>query len=706
MEIDTEAQNFISLKAKFQAINNSSNTPLEDVGRVRPWRNRQSSIGSNPAIQNVKSVLENNIKSQILLPQKKPEIAKKPDIPNKSKLVNQLSNDIVVFDEPPKKESTIDQSNSHLDSMKIHKYPKGTCHVDSTRGEANVICDGLPQKYNLLPNTQTGVNSVSPANQEVTEEYYETVDQCVPAMAESFPSSKSPSNFSTNSSHTSISNISETTGSNYSPASSTSSGKDTDYPHPNCLYSPQITDDTNNCINNNPKVKTLPSIKKLGPAPEKPLRPPHVDLSTYLSGFSQNKIDIETIEAAESEEYEDSLKYPVLQEQDCYQDAMSLHESSAEQDNVYETGTDDYATESAYEDSMEDKENSQRSPFVHEAEYEHTFSPGPTFPMKPQTIYTEEKIGKREKNFRKKYKISVSEDVLYTAQVLKDVKGDKETLAARRGNMVDIIRITDCPSGKWLARNNKGNYGFIPVRSVEMDKNILVFCNQIMETNLQPLDVYDDIGHKSDDETLTLYTELPDNFSEKSDNYDDISVESSQSSKKEGKLKGFWKETKNNAKEKLKGKRDSLVLSKTSHSTFYIDHPPEEHCELYETQMTPNTQPYQDDTPTSWKTKFFKPKPQQILDPNEKKLAKEEKQFREKFQYDKKISVISTASVNASASVLKKGKLDLSIKPGEDLEVIDVTDGNKVICRNAQGKYGYVLIEHLNFKNENTSTDI
>ncbi|KAM4641375.1 FYN-binding protein 2 [Discoglossus pictus] len=690
MEIDTETQDFKSLKAKFQGINNSSNTPLATLGREWPNRNRKSSVGCNPEFQHVKSVLENNIKSQTLPPQKKPEILKKPDIPKKTS----------SFAELPKRESTIDQLNLHLDLMKIHKSSRRTWHMDSTRGEADGMCDGLPQKYNLLQNTQTEATTIPPETPEVTEECYEMIDPCVPTQV-SFPDWKSPSNFRTNSLHMSISDgntSNEMVGNKNSPASSTSSARDMDVPQPSCLFSPLITDDTKICIKNNPTVKTLPSIEKLGPPPRKPMRPPHVDLSVYSSAFSQ-KNDNETIEVLESEDYEEPLVNSELQEQEYYQDVMDLQESSAEQGNEYETGTDDNTRESFYEVSMEDKENSQRSSVVHETEYECKISQGPTFPIKLQAIYTEEKIGRSEQNFRKKYKISVSEDILYTARVLKDVKGDKETLTAKRGDMIDIIRITDCPTGKWLARNNKGNYGFIPVVSVEMDKSILVFSNQILNTNLQPLDVYDDIEHKSDDGTSMDYSFVPDNSSEKSDNYDDISTGSSQS-KKEGKLKGFWKESKNNVKEKLKGKRDSTDLSKASHSTFYTNNAPEMHYVLYETGINPNTDPYQDDTYAKWKTKFFKPKQQQTLDSNEKKYAKEEKQFREKFQYDKEISVINTAVVNGSATASRKGKFDLSIKPGEELEVIDVTDGNQIICRNAQGKYGYVLIEHVTFKLE------
>ncbi|KFP27640.1 Uncharacterized protein C1orf168, partial [Colius striatus] len=79
-----------------------------------------------------------------------------------------------------------------------------------------------------------------------------------------------------------------------------------------------------------------------------------------------------------------------------------------------------------------------------------------------------------------------------------------------------------------------------------------------------------------------------------------------------------------------------------------------------------------------------------------KKMEKEEKLFRETFMYDKEIKVISTAT--AQCSVPSKRRVDLAVTAGEQLDVIDVTEGNAVICRSSGGRYGYVLVEHLNFR--------
>ncbi|NXP48491.1 FYB2 protein, partial [Heliornis fulica] len=79
-----------------------------------------------------------------------------------------------------------------------------------------------------------------------------------------------------------------------------------------------------------------------------------------------------------------------------------------------------------------------------------------------------------------------------------------------------------------------------------------------------------------------------------------------------------------------------------------------------------------------------------------KKMGKEEKAFRETFMYNKEINVINTAT--AECSVSSKRRVDLPLTAGEQLDVIDVTEGNAVICRNSEGRYGYVLVEHLNFR--------
>ncbi|NWT96034.1 FYB2 protein, partial [Urocynchramus pylzowi] len=80
-----------------------------------------------------------------------------------------------------------------------------------------------------------------------------------------------------------------------------------------------------------------------------------------------------------------------------------------------------------------------------------------------------------------------------------------------------------------------------------------------------------------------------------------------------------------------------------------------------------------------------------------KKMDKEEKFFRETFMYQKEIRVLATAT--AARSVRSQRRADLPLTAGEQLDVIDAAvQGHAAICRNAQGRFGYVLVEHLNFR--------
>ncbi|VFV18975.1 Hypothetical predicted protein [Lynx pardinus] len=95
---------------------------------------------------------------------------------------------------------------------------------------------------------------------------------------------------------------------------------------------------------------------------------------------------------------------------------------------------------------------------------------------------------------------------------------------------------------------------------------------------------------------------------------------------------------------------------------------------------------------------FFRTKKQNL---EKIRMEKEEKRFREQFEYDKEITVINTAVACSRNS--RNGMFDLPITPGEELQVIDTTEENLVICRNSKGKYGYVLLEHLDFKHQGWS---
>lgn len=76
---------------------------------------------------------------------------------------------------------------------------------------------------------------------------------------------------------------------------------------------------------------------------------------------------------------------------------------------------------------------------------------------------------KRENEMKKKFKITGQEDAMYQATVTVDSKGRKNDLPVKSGDTVSVIRTTNCPKGKWLARDSSNNYGYVAVNHVELD---------------------------------------------------------------------------------------------------------------------------------------------------------------------------------------------------------------------------------------------
>ncbi|XP_023271541.1 FYN-binding protein 1-like [Seriola lalandi dorsalis] len=70
---------------------------------------------------------------------------------------------------------------------------------------------------------------------------------------------------------------------------------------------------------------------------------------------------------------------------------------------------------------------------------------------------------------KKKFKITGQEDAMYQAKVTVTTKGRKNDLPVKSGDIVSIIRTTNCPRGKWLARDGGNNYGYVAVDHVELD---------------------------------------------------------------------------------------------------------------------------------------------------------------------------------------------------------------------------------------------
>lgn len=86
---------------------------------------------------------------------------------------------------------------------------------------------------------------------------------------------------------------------------------------------------------------------------------------------------------------------------------------------------------------------------------------------------------------------------------------------------------------------------------------------------------------------------------------------------------------------------------------------------------------------------FPPPPPEISIDP------KVEKELRKKFKYEGPLKVLHTMMVNPNSVIKKPGAKDLHVVHGEVLDVIQLTNSKKALCRNQYGKYGYVCRSFL-----------
>ncbi|KAM5148137.1 FYN-binding protein 2 [Mantella aurantiaca] len=492
-----------------------------------------------------------------------------------------------------------------------------------------------------------------------------------------------------------------------------------------------------------PRKKPLPTIEWLGPPPSKEPRPPQVDLTSYRSATPlSHGVPRPPRESAETE-YESPAPSPSSQQETPYDDTMDIRALQESETNVYEVeelqpetaklseskpyfpSPDPQRGSEAYEDiatlrgsagdsNVYEVEESGFAPAPDRARDSYWEVPGENKDFRagnsdgdrrtlPRSDSKDGKISKSELAFRKKFKITGLEDTMYATTIVLDFKPEKYMLPAKRGDVVDVIRITDCPQGKWLVKDSQGNYGFVPVSCVDISKDILRFSNQHLLTTSASSDLYADVERPYDSGVGTDLSITSDNYSVKSDDtYDDIDNKSSTLNNSSGRMKGFGNLFK---KDKSK-KEESGSPSATLNSNVSAEEGAEN---SYLVSIEGNAREKEDKSST-WRSLFQKVKEQKGKTESQKnegkgntlvatkKINKEEKILREKFKYTGDINVVSVATINDSALLSSKDKMQLHVKPGETVDVIDVTNEDQIICRNAEGKFGYVKIECLNFQ--------
>ncbi|XP_062471419.1 FYN-binding protein 1 isoform X3 [Pezoporus occidentalis] len=290
---------------------------------------------------------------------------------------------------------------------------------------------------------------------------------------------------------------------------------------------------------------------------------------------------------------------------------------------------------------------------------------------------------KKEQEIRKKFKLTGPIQVLHQARACADHKGGKNELTVKQGDEIEIIRLTDNPEGKWLGRI-KGCYGYIKTTMVEIDYDSLRRKQQQSTTASvkcpeSDQEVYDDVGEQDSISNNSAGQSgsgsmFPPPPSDK-DIYDGINDEDAATSMPPS-TKQFGKDC-----------GDNDVYDDVDPSDFSPPLPDLKQKKMAISPLIRNL--------SSKSARLVKHKSDEKDAQKFKNMEREEKQFRKKFKFEGEIKVMYSTTAVQDLPQRRWGSKDLQVKPGESLEIIESTDDTKVLCRNGEGKYGYVLRSDL-----------
>ncbi|XP_041092326.1 FYN-binding protein 1-like isoform X2 [Polyodon spathula] len=467
-----------------------------------------------------------------------------------------------------------------------------------------------------------------------------------------------------------------------------------------------------------PKRNTLPNIFALGSPPAKPNRPPNVNLEKFKKGaeFTSAVPNLginNPIAPSPPPSHPGVQAAPSLPPGTPLPSLPRHHPGAVVQpdpDEMYDdVGTssppplpagkprdgypgnneDDAIDEEMYED-LEERWSVKESKDEKKREKEEK--------KRLEQEKKEQKEKERKENgLKKRFKLPCPIEVIHKVKARVDYKGAKNELTVKQGEIIDIIRIAENPEGKWLGRTADGSYGYIKTVSVEIDydtlkrqqKTALLSSSQRHVTE-QDQDVYDDVGQEDDvirhDPGAGVVLPPPPGEDGIYNDVDDPGLNVSSASQEEPKPSSWsWGLLKI-----LKGKDDKkenveehLIPPPTEFSKDKAPAPTDEIYDDVESHDLPPPTP-----PSSLLKLKADPKKQ-------KKFEREEKEFRKKFKYDGEIQVLHQVTVVPTVTNKKWGGKDLPLKPGEVLDVIQKAVDNKMICRNDEGKFGYVLNNNI-----------
>uniref|UniRef100_A0A8C8RBK0 FYN binding protein 1 n=1 Tax=Pelusios castaneus TaxID=367368 RepID=A0A8C8RBK0_9SAUR len=316
---------------------------------------------------------------------------------------------------------------------------------------------------------------------------------------------------------------------------------------------------------------------------------------------------------------------------------------------------------------------------------------------------------KKEQEIRKRFKLSGPIQVIHQARASMDYKGGKNDLTVKQGDKIEIIRITDTPEGKWLGRTTKGSYGYIKITVVEIDYDSLKRKQKpSMRASVRHVDseqeVYDDVGEQDE---ISRYVRIhsrklmssifppPPPDEEIYDGIDDEDVnagsvpqeEDKNDSRSWGLLKILKakddkkksvreKTTKVNEAEDNKDSFVNAILLKCLKVYHVLSNVANCVLSLILWFRSANIK----------SLSLGRGRSDEKDTRKLKKMEKEEKEFRKKFKFEGEIRVLYSTTIIVDLPSKKWGAKDLQVKPGESVEVMHITDDTKVLCRNEEGK--------------------
>lgn len=465
-----------------------------------------------------------------------------------------------------------------------------------------------------------------------------------------------------------------------------------------------------------PKQKPLPPLAVLGPPPPKPSRPPHVDLAKFRKAAPANstgkgQTPYSTASLPPPPPPHPASQPPLPTSHPTQPPVPSLPprnikppldlKSPVNEDNqdgaMHFDGAGNLDEEESDGETYEDIEASKEREKKREKEEKKRLE---------QEKKEQKEREKKEQEIKKKFKLTGPIEVIHQARACCDVKGGKNELSFKQGDPIEIIRITDNPEGKWLGRTTRGSYGYIKTTAVQIDYDSL----QRKKNSLGPLssrpveddqEVYDDVAEQDEGSSHSqsgsggMFPPPPDDDiydgieEEDADDGSTLQVEEKSNSWSWGILKIL--KGKDDRKKSIREKPKDSESDSNEGSSFPA---PPKQLDLGE-EVYDDVDASDYPSPSADMSQGSKARTEEKDPKKLKKQEKEEKDFRKKFKYDGEIRVLYSTTVVPSLTSKKWGNRELPVKPGESLEVIQNTDDTKVLCRNDEGKYGYVLRSNL-----------